>query len=274
MQEDRELVLEAEHDAPQGVVIATLLSHTVFATEQHAGCHFANLHLLVGGALKDVVSVAGEIGTIASMTHNILLENALWDNPLRVHLHPFHFTSQQRGLRLPGATDDAHIQHAVTAIGIEMIGRKIDDDALARLGYGMVQAPAGALHITEDALSLFVGSSIFQHALQFVIELILRLDGCQVVSDAVVFDFVDDQEMVVGRSLLHIHIEESTIANDVGRTLLVVINIKVIEDARGIDESVAVAIGIAQTGFREVIVQSGCYMVDVSIAFRKLQLAQ
>ena len=232
MQEYREIILETEYKTSQRVVVATLLGHAIFAAEQHALCHLANLHLFVGGALIDVVSVASEIGTVASMMHNILLQDALWDNPLRIDLHPLYLAAQQGCLRLPGTTDDAHVQQAVVAIGIEMIGRDVDNDALARLWNRTTQTPTGALHIAQDALSLFCSSIVLQHAFQLVVELILRFDGAQILSNAVVDNLINDCQVVVGRSLFHIHVEESTIAHDARViTRLFLFFVEVIEDA-------------------------------------------
>ena len=274
MQEDGELVLEAEYDAAQRVVVATLLCYTIFTTEQHTARNFANLHLLIGYALIDAVIVAGKVGTVANVTHHILLQNALGNNPLRIDFHPLHLTGQQRGLCLPGTTDNTHVEQTVVAIGIEMVGRKIDDNMLARLWYRMVQTPARALHIANDALSLFVGSSILQHVLQPVVELILWFNSIQILGNAVVLNLAEDREMIVGRHLFHIDVEETTIADDIAGSLRLFFLIQMVEDARGIDKAVTIALGIAQTSFSEVIVQTGSNMIDVAVTLRKLQLAQ
>ena len=275
MQEHGELVLEAEHKTSQRVVVAALLCHTVFTTEQHALSHFANLHLLVGGTLKDVVSVTGEIGTVASMTYDILLQDASWDNPLRIDLHPLYLTAQQRCLRLRRATDYAHVQQTVVAIGIEVVGGDIDNDILTSFRNRIVQAPAGAFHIAEDALPLFSCRGIFQHAFQLVVELVLRLNARQILGNAVVSNLTHHRQMVVGRGLLHIYVEESTVTDYLRRlTILLLLRVKVVENTRGIHETIAIAIGIAQTSLCEVALQTCCHMIDVGSTLAKLQLTQ
>ena len=130
VKEHGEVVREAENDASQGVACPTLLSYAVAAAGELAAADVSRVYALSALTVGHEVAMACKVGGVAGMAGDVVLDDALRDEPLGVHLHVGDLAGQQGGLRLLGTAGGTHIDDGVGRDAPEVVGRYVDDDIL------------------------------------------------------------------------------------------------------------------------------------------------
>ena len=99
MEIDGEIIVKPEDDAPQSIPLATLLDDEIVSTLQHGAVALRHGDVPARSPLTDEIMLAAEIAGTQPIG-NAFLDDALGDDPLRIHVHAIDIARQQRRLRL------------------------------------------------------------------------------------------------------------------------------------------------------------------------------
>ena len=166
---DSEIVLEAEHDAPQRVARTAGLRYAHTTRTQLGGTHLLRIQGVARTAIHDIIVVTGVIGRVASMVGHLVLQDIQGDDPLRIHLHMTDGADEQRSLGLGGSTYDAHVQHGVGTHRPELLRRDVHDDQSRRISR-LRHLPTTALHIQRELRALIRARGLQQAVLKTLID--------------------------------------------------------------------------------------------------------
>ena len=272
MQKHRELVLKPEDNTPQRVACAAGLRHTVFAAEQHLTRHGTDVHGLIGRPLINAITVAGKVGRVAGMARYISIYDALRNNPLGVNLHPFHTARQLRRLRPQRSAYHPHVQHAVGVVGIQMIGRDIDYDALAFFHNRLMAPPTTALHVDHDALPLSGRDRRSQHAFHAVVIAVPWLNAMQVLAQAVRLNLTEHNARETLGGQIHRNVKQLAVADGIAQRVLLVC-IQTVIHLKGINETVTLSHAVPEQGFRQPVFQPRGHLVDAVASLAEIKAA-
>ena len=101
-----------------------------------------------------------------------------------------------------------------------MIGRNVNDDALAVVCYRLASAPARPFHIDQDAAAVVSPCCHRKHGLQLQIVRIRRLNAGKVVGNAVSTDFPQYRTGIMLGRIIHGDIKKSTVFEHITRSIL------------------------------------------------------
>ena len=148
------------------------------------------------------------------MMRHILVDDASWNHPLRVHLHILDTAGKQRSLGLQTAKTNAHGECVVMIDGHEVHRRNIDHYILAMILHGIFLPPPATFHVAEYlGTQVLVTPHLRQPFLQGSIELTARLHLREENAQRVDFHLAYCHEKEVATYTIHRNIEETTIAN-------------------------------------------------------------
>ena len=153
-----------------------------------------------------------------------------------------------------------------------MESRYVHHNALALFGYGPVQPPSSALHVTQDALSV-LSRRLAQHLLHLQVVFALRLDVVQTHIHAVVPDDAQQAFVIAGRYAFHRQVEQLTVFQHVSSGRVLFLHIQLVQHLIGVCKAEALTGSIAYKGFRQVVFQSGSHRVE-AVPRVKVQGAQ
>ena len=202
------------------------------------------------------------------MMRHILVNDAPWNHPLRVHLHILDTAGKQRSLSLQTAKTNAHGECVVMIDGHEVHRRNIDHYILAMVLHGIFLPPPATFHVAEYlGTQVLVTPHLRQPFLQGSIELTARLHLREENAQRVDFHLAYCHEKEVATYTIHRNIEETTIANRTFHRVVTtwLYRVKPIQEIRGIGKTETLTSHITEVSLGEPIFQSCQYGIDITL---------
>ena len=259
VQVDAEVVVEAEDDASQGIAGASALDDEVVGRLEHGLCDAAGIDLLARGSVTYEVVVVCEVGAVAGMSGHAVLDDAARDDPLRVEVDALDVAREHRRLGCGRSDSDAHGEDGVAVDGLEVLRGEVDEDVF-RVPPGIVgESPAAALHIDEQLGAAVLTGVVSELLLQLGVERIVGPALAEEDGGAVARDLVqgDGEELLVGA--LAGDVVEGVVGDANG---VAVAHLDAVEEFLGVDVAKALAGGVVEVGFGEVVLEACEDVVD------------
>ena len=176
MQIDREVVVESEDDASQGIALASALHHSTGTRNQHGSRHPMQIHLLAGLHIPHIVVTCQEIAWVSGMAGHIVKNDAAWHKPFRIDIHSLDMTVEQWGLGLERSAADTHGERILPVYRHQLVSRDIDHNIFLMVPDIVLLSPSAPFHIHQHPVTLSFGkSSPVQLFLEYAVKRIFRL---------------------------------------------------------------------------------------------------
>ena len=279
MQIDREVVVEPEDDASQGIALSSSLHHSIGTRNQLCSRYLIQVYFCSGLHIPHIVVSCQEVTRISGMMRHIVQDDASWHKPFRVDIHSLDTAVEQWRLGLQRSASYTHRERVLSVYRHQLVSRDVHHHIFLMVPDIILLSPSASFQIHQYFRAFPSGQSLlFQLIQEYAVEGIVGLyrfqkNGERIRSHTYPFHCFGKERII---RMVHLHIKESS---EPYRSLDGIIGIRshriqAVQHEVGIHIAKPLSRNISQIRFGQPVLQSSHHPVHLVLLSVQVKVSE